>query len=448
MIIWNFLGDPYGMDSTGTYTWTNRYIGHLMSRANVIVNNKSVAVAAEGVDLLATVKDPVYDHNVQEAAWFAGKYAPGPGNTWQQHPAVFQSAAQLSDRQFFWDIRPFIGGNLVAPVTAGCDPTKANWPTAGGCAAARVAGKTNVYKMVVTDGSANQDGLNPKHYALWGVAKTSVLRDVSGPGSVLDDSAAKDYTFCYALIANECVTGSAAGELYVQVPNLAVFYCTGGEGYGGGNDVCVSDFMFTGNALSQYGWAGNNKEGVDPTQISNPNLVGSAWTREIASHGLHLEYRQYSAFSTGKALTNGKWIVAADVVETPLGRGLLALVKVPSMLKDSRNRATFQPITIKIGSVPAGTDNVAIRFGYSENGSPGQFYCAARAEACVAVGSSISEASPFFWVSESFSGLSCASGCSPVIPALAGHVVWYQISYRNASNTEIAAGGIEAVSAY
>ncbi len=440
--VWDFLGDPYGMDSTGNYTWGNLYTGHAMARGNLLVGNKSVAQTAEGTSIVASVKDPAYAYNVPEAPWFAGKFPPGPGNAWQQHPSIHQVAAPVSDRQYFWDMRPFVGGNAFTPATPGCNPELPVWPAPNGCAAARVTGFSNVYRMAVSDGTSNPDGLNPKHLALFGVAYTKVLRDVSGPGSALDDTPAKDYTFCYALIADECVPGSSAGNAYVQVPNLTVYYCTGGEGYAGGNDVCLSDYMSTGVSLAQFGFA-RSKDGIDPAQQSNPNATGAAWTRKMATHSLNLSYRLMSAFTTGKPLANGKWVLATDWVESPLGRGLLALVKVPPAVKDTVNRSTFIPVQVKISPAPRGTDNVIVEFGYAEHGAPGEFRCTSRAEACAAVAAAVNETTPFYWASESFSGLPCASGCTVTLPLYPARVGYYRVMYRDASNQVLLAGPME-----
>lgn len=447
--VWDFVGDPYGMDATGTYTWANAYTGHAMIRKNLLVGNKSVAQSAEGTLIASSVKDPAFTKNVPEAPWFAGKSPPGAGNTWQQHVSIHQVNAPVSERQFFWDIRPFVGGNNVMPQTAGCNPDSAIWPTAGGCAAKRVSGLTDVYRIAVTtDGlQANTDGLNPKHLDLMGVAFIRQLRDVSGPGSVLDDSDGKDYTFCYALLANECVPGSSAGQAYVQVPGVTVYYCTGGEGYSGGNDVCLSDYMSSGSALAQHGFA-PSKEGLDPAQLSNANATGASWIRVLARHGLTLFHRGQSIFSTGKPLANGKWILAADCVERPGARCLLAIVKNVPPIKDNRNRSTFIPVSVPIPSVPAGTSTVEVEFGYGERGAPTDFRCTTRAERCVAVEAAVNLTTPFYFSSESFTRLSCASGCTVTVPGLPTRLVYLRLKAYNSGGSLIYTGPLEVRSSF
>lgn len=440
MMVWNFLGDPYGMDATGTYTWLNAYIGHQTVRLNVIVNNKSVALAAEGADILATVKDPAYTASVPEAATFAGKAAPSSGNTWQQHPNNAHVAASATERKFFFDVRPFEGGGGVNPFTPVCTITNPVYPASGGCAAARVSGFSNVYRIATTSADANPDDVNPRHFDLFGMAGERMLRDVSGPSSVLDDSAGKDYTFCHVIVANECVTGSSPGQTYVQIPSLVTPYCNTNTST---VDVCLSDYMGTGSTLSHYGFLAN-KEGLPASAAANAAAYGSSWTRRLAMHGLTQSPRLISVFSTGKPLANGKWVLATDWMEAPYGRGTLAAVKVPPIAKDSRNRSTFQSISVPSGTVPTGTDNMIVEFGYSEHGTATNFYCTSRAESCVAVGSSIDATTPFYWASESFSGLSCGSGCTAVIPALPGRTVYYRRKFRNSGGTVLLTGPLEA----
>lgn len=439
-VIWDFVGDPYGMDATGTYTWANLYTGHASTRGNLIVANKSVAQSAEGTSILATVKDPTYDRNPPEVGWFAAKQPPGQGNCYQQHPNIGQISAPLWDRQFFWDIRPFVGGNCFSAQTTGCTVTNANYPASGGCVAARVVGLTNVYKVTFASADDNPDGLNPKHLATVGNSGAKVLRDISSPTAVLDDDAAKDYTFCVAAASDECVTGSSAGDAYVQIPSLTVFYCDGSNTTA---DVCLGDYYAQGVTLSRYGFL-RQKDGLSTSLVSNPNAVGAGYIQRLSMHGLNLFYNSVSLFTTGKPLANGKWALAADWVETPGGRALLTLVKIPPAIKDSRSWATFHPLNVPSGTVPTGTSTVLAEFGYAEHGNATDFRCTSRAESCVAVTSSIDASNPFFWASESYSRLSCGSGCTVALPVLAGRTVYYRLKAYNAGGSLIYTGPLEA----
>jgi len=105
------------------------------------------------------------------------------------------------------------------------------------------------------------------------------------------------------------------------------------------------------------------------------------------------------------------------------------------------NRAAFIPIPVKLGTVPRGTHNVLVEFGYNPS-----FWCATRQESCIANATSIqSGSSVYFYAADTYSGLACASGCTPVIPALSQRVMWYRVKYRNASNAVIATGATQVL---
>ena len=62
--------------------------------------------------------------------------------------------------------------------------------------------------------------LHPKIFDTQGTSARHILRNVSGPGSVIAGDSSGYYTICQALLANECRSGSSAGDLFVNVPYL------------------------------------------------------------------------------------------------------------------------------------------------------------------------------------------------------------------------------------
>ena len=119
---------------------------------------------------------------------------------------------------------------------------------------------------------------------------------------------------------------------------------------------------------------------------------------------------------------------------------------------DSVVRSTFQPIPVKL-TPPAGlaVNNAVVQFGYTENGSPGQFNCTSRQEKCLATAATV-PAVPFQFASEGaggveagVSGVQCANGCSVAIPAISQRILYYQVKYRDASNNTVATGQIQMV---
>ena len=123
-------------------------------------------------------------------------------------------------------------------------------------------------------------------------------------------------------------------------------------------------------------------------------------------------------------------------------RYLSSLVKIPPYPGPQRgiNHGSWIPIPLTINSVPPGTNNVVVEFGYNPN-----LRCTTRQEACVANAAGITSTIYSYASSDTYSGLSCASGCTPVIPALSQRIMWYRIKYRNASNTVIRTGDVQTM---
>ena len=98
------------------------------------------------------------------------------------------------------------------------------------------------------------------------------------------------------------------------------------------------------------------------------------------------------------------------------------------------NRVSWIPVSVQVTSAPPGTENVIVEFGYDPN-----FQCSSRQEVCIANASTLQSGNSVFSyaTSDSYSGLSCVSGCTVVIPALSQRVMWYQIDYRSASGQTI-----------
>lgn len=446
--VWRFLDDPYGSDIN--YQWMNRVISHQVSRGSVLANVIDVALNPTGQDILPNVKDPAVTMSIAQSPYFGGKYAPADGNLYQKHPHALASLPN-----YIYDVWPFIGGDLISDYTPGCDPTTPEGATA--CAAMRVSGFSNVYRYrfnnLYSTGSPpnlganpNPDGMNPKHHSPFGVRSTVPLKDISGPGSTMSDSNLNE--FCHALSTDECVTGSSAGDWYVSMAAPNSYFCSGNTAVDG-IDICLSDFSTNAIGGTQFGYVTPTKEG---TVFTGATQYGHGWSRKLYMQAGHHGFRNMSGFAAMKILPKGKWALAAQWERATISDpaqflfaivSRLGMVRVPPVVKDTVNRSTFVPVAIKIGSVPNGTDNVIVEFGYGEHGAPANLYCTSRLEPCYAVSGTIDVTDPFKWNQEVTSGLSCASGCTPVIAAYPTRVVYYRIKYRNAGNSVIFTGPIE-----
>ena len=173
----------------------------------------------------------------------------------------------------------------------------------------------------------------------------------------------------------------------------------------------VTQFGVTGYTVDRNGW----------------------WWRALSRH--MGRYRRIFSNANAHILPDGSWVLMYTRWMDGVRGEWIAGKLPPFPEQQSVNRATFVPVNVQLKSVPAATDNVVIEFGYNPS-----FYCTSRQEVCVATGSSINEAAPFYWASESFNGLACAAGCSAAIPALPLQVVYYRIKYRTSAGGVIATG--------
>ena len=111
---------------------------------------------------------------------------------------------------------------------------------------------------------------------------------------------------------------------------------------------------------------------------------------------------------------------------------------------DGVDRTAYIPTPVEVTSPPPGTDNVIVRFWYQENNG----YCGSRAEDCFAVSSTIPQ-EPFKYPSDGaggveagITGISCASGCKVAVPGTTGHVLYYQVKFRDANNATLSSSAV------
>jgi uncharacterized protein (TIGR03437 family) len=118
------------------------------------------------------------------------------------------------------------------------------------------------------------------------------------------------------------------------------------------------------------------------------------------------------------------------------GHWSLWLAKAPPFPSyDSIDRNGFQQTPISIPAV-AGATEALIEFGYDTN-----LYPTSRND----VGVSAANNNPYFFASESYSAVSCGSGCSIYIPAVPDRVVYYRVKWRDSSHNVVQTSTITAV---
>jgi hypothetical protein len=257
------------------------------------------------------------------------------------------------------------------------------------------------------------------------------MKEVSGPSVRLATDASAQFQWCVALFAGECSSGSLAGDIYFNAPGVTNAYCTDNwstlmSTMTIPNDICVGQAHTMVQAVKMAGIA-NDPQGLQFRAIST--ALG--------------KYEQQSSFWNSRAVPDGSWLYTSVAMDSTV-----KLIKVPPRSTDTVNRTNYIPIGIAVAA-QTGVSNVTVEFGYAENGSPGAYYCTARQEACVAQGAAINFAQPFYFgttEAQAITGMPCTSGCTVVVPAISGRMVYYRVNARSSSGAVVSQQtGVQAV---
>ncbi|HEY4089728.1 MAG TPA: hypothetical protein VGM43_27565 [Bryobacteraceae bacterium] len=280
-----------------------------------------------------------------------------------------------------------------------------------------VPGTSGVYKFTSVNG-----GLHYKQVPVAAFAGYHLLKDVSSPtrGNIITD--ATQWQLCVVLTAGECRTGSAAGEVYMSVP----------QGLTRGDQNCVANW-YDDNfpcAFSSPAKAGYMVQ--EGTSKDDPN--GTNWRRismGFSGYGRQFEFGTFIPDPTGTwAFSEGYWL---DGVRNDLM--IAKLPPWPNPQDVTVNRTNFIQQSVQIGAGQNLT-SARVRFGYTENGNVSDFFCTARQETCVTAGSASSANTPYWFISENQGWQSCSSGCTVSVPAIPGRVLFYAVDRQDgAGNT-------------
>ncbi len=262
--------------------------------------------------------------------------------------------------------------------------------------------------------------MNRKQVPTLAISGGRAILDISGPSSRIGDTAADGFKYCVALVAGECRTDSAAGEIFVNAPQVWKTYCAGADGpVPHLFDLCIGNLGGFQQAMVQADLTGRRPRAI---------TYGLAGTRNSFF------------YSTAKSLPDASWALFSWGVVQP-GFGDLTnvwMAKLSPYLDDGVNRSTFVTMPVSL-TAPAGTVTAAIEFGYLENGKATDHFCTSRREACVATGT-FTDAAPFVYPSEGITGIPCASSCTVTVPVVPGRVVYYQPLFYDSSGNRVGVG--------
>jgi hypothetical protein len=430
---WNFLADPYGMDETGVYNLRDpkATIGHGGMNNNVLIQIGSL-------DTVNSCPTPVRGACYEVRSWvtnlrnlftaskvwvvknlaFAGAAGIARGNTAQSH--ALAPSVGVTNRAT--DAVPLVGMGLNAT---------------------RITGSLwKISPSVVTDGDnfsmdTGAFSLNRKraNTVMTGGYKPLVDISSAATGNVIDGTSAGWYTGCIVRKLNECRTGSAVGEIYLNVPYvnapnaLCVATNDGSQGApAGGDSTCFT--VGNGDALLQ---------GVAEMGFEVSTYAGQL-TRSLSNiTGL---YKISTGSAIAQYLPGGNWMLSQ------IGNGWMRfdthLLKVPQFPGiSSRDLTTFSRTKLSIGRLPSGANNVIAEFWYREferAGGTADHYCGERREVCYATTSSAAfdETAPFVYATDLTSSGATTDLLIPMIPNL--HC-YYRLVYRNGA-TVVSTGPI------
>jgi len=388
-------GDPYGLawyfgdDANGTnslYTFLNRFQNHGWHFRNYgcfpdyTCNLFDFSVPSENK---AAVTGGSF---VQIPYTFAGKDTFCNGNACEKHPGAAQV---VGDDRWFADLNPRM------------------YPPSGQNAVSLMAGKTHIYQY---NGAAV---ISPKHYDIAGFMGRWPFKRVD----TLSDSASETGNMCIAIVAGDCVTGSTAGKLYFVNEIFDTTFIP--------LNTCRESAFGTKNGDACFGPESGMSASV--TQWKVPTANGIAYLNGSRMRAVSKEWRTYRETVTEN-------VKADPTGSTLLTRGLNYIVVPPFPGEDSRNRATFAAVYKTVKSIPQGTNNILVQFGYNAS-----FQCSVnRSESCYAEGATINETTPFKFSHETLTGLSCtAAPCTVAVPAITNRILYSRIVYRDAGGNVI-----------
>ncbi len=280
----------------------------------------------------------------------------------------------------------------------------------------QVAGKTNIFKL----GGGGAAYVDPRHYDIDAFHDRHPLKAAN---TLTDDGAGSGY-FCHSVVNDDCFTGATAG-LYMS----SEIYDTGFNGSGSQKGCFESEF---------------GGQGVDGC-VGNPGMTGVTQTAfPIGTESTVRDGRLTRVVKLEGMVPRPAATINA--MSDPLGFSIMPRdmpqyivpPKFNSLRADGFN--TFRSIPVTVSSVPGGTDNALVQFGYD-----GGFACSRnRTNACYAESEALNETTPFRWDHETLTGVSCGSGCTITIPAIANRVLYWRMVYRNAGGSIIATGSTNA----
>jgi hypothetical protein len=417
--VWNFFKDPHGKDNTNTYWRVDGLTATILQQTPHEFIWEPYRAGEDWYYRISTMPQPddgswfdqVYDAQLSPALPFGGVvHASASGNNYAKHPAWDQPRAGPEEQAWFLDETPYFGASY------------------SGDSNAKVPNTQTIYEYRFAKGH-NFDPAIP-YLSLQGQVR---LRDVSGPANCrtdprnphcLQDGVSGNLRFCVAKSPDECFAGSRGGEVLASLSRLDTANgpsCKASESHPmtlqDSYDWCIEHIPLYGMGLVQIGMRGGNRIGTDSHERP---IYDGRYTRKLVM----------AAYGPPRKVTgapqllgnDGHWALLDLFFRTPnynLARGAadvkygtLFAVKLPPQPPEARycsndagrtcttdadcadqaggsvrcavpDRTNYETISVAVGSAPnGGATHARIKYGFEENGTASQFYCAQRQETC------------------------------------------------------------------
>jgi hypothetical protein len=249
-----------------------------------------------------------------------------------------------------------------------------------------------------------------------------LLKDISGPGSVIGDGDA--WRFCVAYRAGECRSGSAVNDVFLNVPKARL------DGDGCVVNTYAQNYPCFRTLAPHAGWFIQGD-----TSVTDPHF--RRYRR--LTMGFTGPGRQYQ-FQNAHTTPDGKWAFLSPGWIDGVRPDSMMMKLPPWPLEDGISRNRFFKLRETVGPYPE-APSARIRFGYAENGPAESFFCTSRQESCV----TDSAQEPFAYaLTDNLTPVACAAGCSMEVPVIPGRVVYYRIERLDGDGNVLFTGPTKA----
>jgi hypothetical protein len=241
------------------------------------------------------------------------------------------------------------------------------------------------------------------------------FQDVSGAGTITG-TALDNFKYCSIDYPGATCgqSGETLGDVFMNIPQATIDGASGGlYDFNRANAVPLGEETL---AVMQY-YFGN----VASKNVENLGRGERRLTTAFA------RYNGQDTYSNSKVIPNSNLLLFN--CGTPNLQRLqdLCLGLMPADTQASPGN-NFVKIAVPVAAADSQGQYAEIQFGYAENGSPDQFFCTSRKEAC---NTSSPPGAPFNWEGEARSLTNCGNGCTIQIPAIPGRLVYYRLRWSS-----------------